>query len=634
MVFQKRVGCAPNGFHIPAMPRVPRSAKGKRSSRKKVEGNQMSAFDLLASLAGKLLSEREGFWTPSNEQLDNESSIKGGVFDQGSCDESTVAPPFVSHGNLNLCFKQHLKSMEPITATCAPNDGSVGEFADKSLDSASPMESCVYRVDDRTVMSLHCKGQIEGQTDSNRKKSVIVSSESSVDLPPYGDCPRAQSCSFPSTKDGEALHGDDQENSSVCTHPCSVHSRALKPHCLEAHRRRKLKKSNYRKCDPASYYNSGEVSNNDVEMKPVFHSQKLFYTRQRSKRSSFKQKKLFEHCSISPSCETSPDEVIVDSLAKDGIKLEADNLLAALNGANNISCTRRGSNPLYDSEDHPVKLCIKSFKVPELFIEIPANATVGSLKRTVMEAVMAVLGDGLCVGILLQGKKVRDDSKTLRQAGISYEDKMDGLGFTLEPSPAGTPPSILNLKEPAFVLTDPMPLNKFQASDATVLPPPLPPANCIEIDHENSAHSSIDPPDNLDSDSKMLVPWAAANSAGAALSLVPLGKSRRSEIAQQRRIRRPFSVSEVEALVQAVEKLGTGRWRDVKIRAFGDSKHRTYVDLKDKWKTLVHTARISPQQRRGEPVPQELLDRVLSAHAYWSHHQAKLPDPAEPRLLT
>jgi len=37
----------------------------------------------------------------------------------------------------------------------------------------------------------------------------------------------------------------------------------------------------------------------------------------------------------------------------------------------------------------------------------------------------------------------------------------------------------------------------------------------------------------------------------------------------------------------------------------------------------VHTATISPQQRRGEPVPQELLDRVLAAHAFWSRHQAK-----------
>lgn len=44
------------------------------------------------------------------------------------------------------------------------------------------------------------------------------------------------------------------------------------------------------------------------------------------------------------------------------------------------------------------------------------------------------------------------------------------------------------------------------------------------------------------------------------LGVVPLQrKSRRPELAQ-RRTRRPFSVAEVEALVQAVENLGTGRY--------------------------------------------------------------------------
>ncbi|KAG6771560.1 hypothetical protein POTOM_022932 [Populus tomentosa] len=42
---------------------------------------------------------------------------------------------------------------------------------------------------------------------------------------------------------------------------------------------------------------------------------------------------------------------------------------------------------------------------------------------------------------------------------------------------------------------------------------------------------------------------------------------------------------------------------------------------RDKWKTLVHTTRISPQQRRGELVPQEVLDRVLAAQAYWSYRR-------------
>ena len=45
--------------------------------------------------------------------------------------------------------------------------------------------------------------------------------------------------------------------------------------------------------------------------------------------------------------------------------------------------------------------------------------------------------------------------------------------------------------------------------------------------------------------------------------------------------------------------------------------------LQDKWKTLAHTASIPPKQRRGELVPQHLLDRVLAAHEYWSNYQIK-----------
>lgn len=660
MAFQKRFDRVSNGHQIPGLPRVPSSAKGKRSARKKVEDNQMSAFDLLATLAGKLLEEREGFWTPTKDLTDNESPFKGGVFDQGSCDESAFAPPFVSHGQISVPSKRHSESLEARIAAYAPtheqsyaseNDamgkklfacGSMGEFAIKSIHSTSPMESCVCKVDNGTVIPLHGKRKtsgsliyddakkvfnIEGTIDLDRKPPVLISSDSSVELPPYGDCLRSRSSSFPSTKEEKELHGDkdDGENSSVCTHPSNVHSKAFKPQCLEAHRKRKLMKSNYTKADP-EIYNDGELSNDDVKVKPVFRNRKLFYTRQRTQRSSFKRKKLFDRCSLSPSCGTSRDEALLDSLEKNSFRLEA---------ANKISCTRKGSDSLYDLEDHPVKLSIKSFKVPELFIEIPANATVGSLKRTVMEAVMTVLGDGLRVGVLLQGKKVRDDNKTLRQAGISYEDKIDGLGFTLEPSPAGTPPPHNNLEESGFILCDPEPLNKFQPTDFSLQPTPITilTTNCVESDRENSVHLPVDPLDKKDSFSKALIPLETVNSA-AELSIVPYRKSRRSEIAQQRRIRRPFSVSEVEALVQAVEKLGTGRWRDVKLRAFDTSKHRTYVDLKDKWKTLVHTARISPQQRRGEPVPQVLLDRVLSAHSYWSHQQSKLPDPAEPLLLT
>lgn len=51
-----------------------------------------------------------------------------------------------------------------------------------------------------------------------------------------------------------------------------------------------------------------------------------------------------------------------------------------------------------------------------------------------MEAVTAALGGGLRVGMILHGKKVRDDSKTLIQTGISHDNQLDTLGFTLEPN--------------------------------------------------------------------------------------------------------------------------------------------------------------------------------------------------------
>ena len=57
--------------------------------------------------------------------------------------------------------------------------------------------------------------------------------------------------------------------------------------------------------------------------------------------------------------------------------------------------------------------------------------------------------------------------------------------------------------------------------------------------------------------SRALIPVSPPLHAQA-LNVVPHRKPKRSEVAQ-RRIRRPFSVAEVEALVQAVERLGTGR---------------------------------------------------------------------------
>lgn len=81
--------------------------------------------------------------------------------------------------------------------------------------------------------------------------------------------------------------------------------------------------------------------------------------------------------------------------------------------------------------------------------------------------------------------------------------------------------------------------------------------NHVESDHD-SAPSPINTSGGKKmTDSKELI--TVPEMGMEALAVPPMHqKSKRTEIAQ-RRIRRPFSVAEVEALVQAVEKLGTGR---------------------------------------------------------------------------
>lgn len=81
--------------------------------------------------------------------------------------------------------------------------------------------------------------------------------------------------------------------------------------------------------------------------------------------------------------------------------------------------------------------------------------------------------------------------------------------------------------------------------------------NSIDSDHDSAPSPTDMSVDKSTTDSRALVAVPSVNVE--TLAVVPVHrKSKRSEVVQ-RRIRRPFSVAEVEALVQAVEKLGTGR---------------------------------------------------------------------------
>ncbi|GFS39167.1 TRF-like 2 [Actinidia rufa] len=414
---------------------------------------------------------------------------------------------------------------------------------------------------------------------------------------------------------------------------------------------------------------------------------KICYKRQRSQRDyPFKKKKLYDHSSVSNSDRGTSSKDMTTFPGK-GFSCDAPGLGATMNRASGTSARVAGHYTISQSKDshasgtavrvtghytkfqskdshgiraydgviHTLGSSLSEFQ--SFFIEIPESATVGSLKRRVMEAVTTILGGGLRIGVLLQGKKLRNDEKTLLQTGICHDNKLDALCFSLEPSLSQAPPPLCHEDCPFLLTSDtPQPLTRVPApvvlhnvfqqrtSDPLTDPPLANLGNFVESDHDSAPSPPEMPIDKSPVDSRALVAAPALNVE--ALAMVPLRKSKQSE-AVQRRIRQPFSVSEVEALVQAVEKLGTGRGTKsmfnrkanlidaqngmmLNCRVFDSATHRTYVYLKDKWKTLVHTARISPQQRRGEPVPQELLDRVLTTHAYWSQQQSK---PETCRLL-
>lgn len=496
-----------SSYQFPAVPRAPRTIRRRCSHQKSVQDGQICAFELLATVAGKLLQESESS-TSSNVLLDGKNLLKKGIkhesaksdcIDQGSCIENVSIPESPD----KIFCKQKAVSE---TKGC---DIQIGDsIVNNTCGSKDSKELCI---------------------DTN----IYINSDSSVQSPLYKDS--VQDDSFP------------------------IHS-------------------------------------HDIKID-----------------SKFAEENVFEPQSHTRYCWNVAPKLMDCERSNKRKRFEAEAPLKKRKWFDNEASSESISN----QSKKGVKFSIKSFTIPELYVEVPESATVGALKRTIMDAVTAILGGELHVGVLLQGEKVGDDNKTLFQSGISHCDDLDNLGFLLEPSfPQDSSNDSPTPLTPKSLSPSPIPdkVASYLTSDPSSVTTSL--DNHDEIKHE------VVPCDL--SVSKAIVPVTAIKAE--ALSLIPFRQkiSKASELSQ-RRTRRPFSVPEVEALVEAVEKLGTGRWRDVKIRSFSDADHRTYVDLKDKWKTLVHTASIAPQQRRGEAVPQQLLDRVLGAHAYWSRHHQSLP---------
>ncbi|KAG7653425.1 Homeobox-like domain superfamily [Arabidopsis suecica] len=612
MVLQKRLDYGFNGYEVPHTPRAARSPR-KSAFKKKSENHQISSFDLLAAVAGKLLLEGGNSSSSSNNTSGNnedQCAVKKEPLNGSNLmvEEETTN---CDHGNNNaersffvseILPKSH--EMQSFNRSPSPlKEFHFGSSSGITSDSSEKFETQELAYDESKINNGDCY-----RTESNDKRSmhgglnfeaklsrnVVAKDENHIGSGFRKPIPQNPSACSADTD----LHGkendDDDENFSACYRTKSFRSTLR----IGDRRIRKVLASKYCKVPPK--LKDTTVPNSDLDLKSDYYSKKHCLKNLRSERNyPIKKRRYFDGYTASQSEETSKNEGLSGSPRKASAFLSS------------IACQKQPA--FQSSRESNVKLGIKSFRVPELFIEIPETATVGSLKRTVLEAVTSILGGGLRIGVLVHGKKVRDDSKMLLQTGLSLDTLSDNLGFCLEPNPPqSTKPLSPEDSDFARPCNVPHTLTRCFPSPGKHAKP----SNSVESDLD-SKPSAPNRGKTIYSRALIPVPLHAQ-----ALTVVPPRKTKRSEVAQ-RRIRRPFSVAEVEALVQAVERLGTGRWRDVKLRAFDNAKHRTYVDLKDKWKTLVHTARISPQQRRGEPVPQELLDRVLTAHAYWSQQQGK-----------
>lgn len=78
-----------------------------------------------------------------------------------------------------------------------------------------------------------------------------------------------------------------------------------------------------------------------------------------------------------------------------------------------------------------------------------------------MEALTTLLRGGLHVGVLFQGKKIRDDNRTLLQSGIGRSDLVESLGVTLEPNSVHASPRISSEDNSRMLSSDvPEPLSR------------------------------------------------------------------------------------------------------------------------------------------------------------------------------
>ena len=265
----------------------------------------MCAFDLLATVAGKLLDEGEGSLgnmsagspVPAasvkdvvcvkQEHCDEEAKhFKNDVMDQDSCNESALISHIASQRlvdhharkaeDLNEVPKAKPEAVdkEPSMISCTKADlgcnfGAIaGRWSPESVDSgaftgdgAANMMALAAAGFNKNAPDMY---NLIDPMDVDVKPPPLVSSDSTGEMPLYGDKIR-RSTSFPRGPKGGAEYAVDRENddddkSSGCTHSSTAANRGFSPNCTADHSRvKKFLACKYRKVAPARMH-KGDLS--------------------------------------------------------------------------------------------------------------------------------------------------------------------------------------------------------------------------------------------------------------------------------------------------------------------------------------------------------------------------------------
>lgn len=270
--------------------------QGRGGVRKKVEDNPMGAFDLLATIAGKLLLEGESSPASSHTSiekdqvasvkeycLDGDKPLKEEPCDRGSCDRRMLVSDHVSLGqNQSSCSKEspvHPNESHSGMTTYHCSERLVpdmvvgGKWKNEMGSFTSKIEagSSVYMEAGECKLDSEVKILVKDETDKSGKVLIgtgadmcsledpvvwegeppaLVSSDSSTKVPMYVD--HIPQRSFPDSRDDvKVVSRDDDENSSGCTHPSTTvkYSRPA-PSRIGDRRIRKILASKYWKVAP------------------------------------------------------------------------------------------------------------------------------------------------------------------------------------------------------------------------------------------------------------------------------------------------------------------------------------------------------------------------------------------------